>query len=163
MSSNIYNPPFLARVWFAATGAGRALTVAECEAIPALRAAVQERHASVAQALECLVAAGNLARRTDAEREHLVYVFTTFCKVPDGYLAPDFIADVDDAEYAGWRTITAWSMPVLEPTPANTAPMPAGRFDMNEYPSRQGNRLTFKDGRVTDLAGNPITGATHAA
>ena len=49
-------------------------------------------------------------------------------------------------------------------TPADLAP-PADRphaHDAQRYPSRLGNRLHYRDGMVTDLAGNPIHAPTGA-
>lgn len=50
------------------------------------------------------------------------------------------------------------SSPVRSMTEADKRPVPVRRDGMEfaAYPSRRGNRLYYRDGRVTDIAGNPV-------
>lgn len=61
-----------------------------------------------------------------------------------------------------WRLLTS-SPSARAASPADLAPPPPrlGSEDALRCPSRIGNQLVYRDGRITDLAGNPITTRTE--
>ena len=151
----VFSVTFLAKLWGAVTAMGLEQSAVEYEAHAHIKELCRTNHASLRQALERLVDGGNLSRRENG-RDSLTSVFCSACTAPEGLCLPVVIVPADPFAVAGPRRHVALSMPT-DTTPAAVPPT-TGRFQPDMYPSRHGSRLVYRDGRVTDLAGNPITG-----
>jgi hypothetical protein len=142
------------RVWRSIAAVARPLTMAEARDLDGVADAIAQAHSKLTTIVFNLVQGGYLT--TDgAGRLQATFWFGQHCKLPEG--------EGDMPRYA---------RPVDSSRAAPRGPGPAGNFDAPEYrslrpdaydylkhPSRRGDRLYYRDGRVTDLQGNPIDGA----
>ncbi len=143
---------FRVALWQAVTRINQRLHIAEYRLDGDVIAVLREHHASLRAGLQRLVLDKFLASDVDG-----YYWFEAGCAVPADCEPPLRILQPNPAARAGVREHTAMAMPVAEPAPA--APQPpqsADRFRFLELPSRLCDTLRWRDGRITDLQGNPI-------
>lgn len=151
--SKMLKPPadLLGTVWKVVAHAPSTMTAREVAETAEVRVACAEHKRSAVDALEWLRGDGFL-RRLPAEAGRICYGVDAECKAPAGMTNPEALPVGELPIKAGPRTFVATQLPVMA-QPSHLAP---GREVWDTYPSRRGSRLYFKDGRITDLEGNPI-------
>ena len=143
---------FRTALWQAVVDINQRLHIADYRLDPDVIAVIRAHHASLRAGLDALVAARNLVASPDGG-----YWFEVGCRVPDGCAPPLFVLQPRHGMRAGLREHTARSMPADIPAPLPpTPPQNTDRFKFLEFPSRLGNTLRWRDGRITDLQNNPI-------
>lgn len=147
-----YLSPFLTELWRLVAGVGRAQMTGEYRRDKEIASLCREYHSSVREGLDKLAEHGFL--RTSLEGAFQPkYWFSTECRVPMGCQAPGAALPAG-TERAGARKHVNAVMPI-DTTPLHK-PMNGERFEFAKHPSRRGDRLHYRDGRVTDLDGRPI-------
>lgn len=135
-------------LWDAIASAGRPVHASEIDA-PGMNCR------KVGEALYRLSVLGYLASDRAA---HPRYSVAARCKVPEGRERPAWLAEA--VIEAG---VSAPFVPCPPDKPIEQVALRSGAFDYAARPSRRGNRLVYRDGRVTDLQGNPLEAADAAA
>lgn len=147
-----YLPPFLTELWCAVTRIGKPQHIADYRHDASIRNICREHHSHLRAGLERLAEEGYLRRASGGTQIHARYWWTSECRIPGGCFAPG-AAQPAGVELATARRHVNAVMPI-DRTPL-MAPMGGPAFDFAQHPSRRGDRLHYRDGRVTDLKGNP--------
>lgn len=145
-------PPFLRELWTAVARIGKPGTPNDYRRDPQIASILSDYHESVRPALDRLASGGFLRLASEGGWQQR-YWWSTACKVPFGCEAPGTPLAAG-AERAAVRTIVPAAMPD-DRTPL-MRPMGGPAFDFLQHPSRRGNRLVYRDGRVTDMEGKPL-------
>lgn len=152
MNGNRYLPPFLAELWTAVAAIGKPMSVNDYRRQPEIGEILRTYHETAKGGLEQLARTGYL-RMANESRFQTRYWWSTACKVPYGCQPPGQPL-ATGTEKAALRAHVNAVMP-NDTTPL-MQPMSGPAFDFLKCPSRRGDRLVYRDGRVTDLEGNPL-------
>ena len=142
---------FLNALWSAVVSVGRPLSASqyrnECAEV---RHALRMHHGVLREGLNRLVTAGYL--RTDSSaRHHRTFWFSASCKTPPGVEVAT--PHIDNGAALATSRQFANSMMPKDTAPLFKQSKAGAEFDFERCPSRRGDRLYFRDGRVTDLDG----------
>ena len=146
-----YTSPFCTAVWEAISADGGKRTTLEWRGVQAVKDACNDFHEALGPGLDLMAEAGFLNAQKVAPGR-TVYWFAADCCVPRGVLPPDAMESKGEYARAGCRMHVPSAMPNEAPEPAKAPP----RDEWRAKPSRRGNRLYYRDGRVTDLQGNEL-------
>lgn len=148
-----YASPFQTEVWEVVAANRGKRTASEWRSIPAVKELCCSYHEALGKALAALAEKGFLNCEKQG-RGRVVFWYAADCAVPLGasLLARSGGDDDMPSIRASERTICSYLLPV--DTSKTSAPPP--RNEWRSFPSRRGDRLYYRDGRVTDLAGNEI-------
>ena len=153
-----YLSPYMTEIWIAVADAGKAMTPGECKRLPVIAEILRRYHGQVRHALDKLSEEGYLRRSVRCGGFTPHFWVSEACRVPSGRAAPLSAAPEkaapEKAPPAGGRKFVNSLMPT-DTTPLHE-PMGGPAFDFRQWPSRRGNRLHFRDGRITDLEGRPV-------
>ena len=144
MSDRRYLRPFYTELWVAVVSINRPMSAYEFRKVPLLKSISCEHHGHIKDALEALAADRYLIRYAGCPP---TYGYASACSIPRGCSAPSGLVGTG-FEVAGPRRLCSESMPRDY---AYTAPAPSPD---TRPPSRIGNKLHWRDGRITDLEGN---------
>lgn len=144
-------PAYLVEFWRHVASTSRSGTPSEFAEHEVFRALMRQHRVTAAFVLERL-AKERYLRVTQASRFQRIFWFSDLCRVPEGQVRPNALPA--GAEKATPRAHVNAQMPD-DHTPL-MQPQSGPAFDYLLCPSRSGNRLTYRDGRVTDLQGNPL-------
>lgn len=146
-------PAYFAPLWELVAAHGRPATTADVREILGVRELVVAHRFLLGAALTRLVRASYL-RSDGAGRFQAVYWYAPACFVPTGAMRPALSGA--EAPYALARSFVN-VVGATDRTPLfSPVNLDAPEYDFLKCPSRHGNRLVFRDGRVTDLEGRAL-------
>jgi len=144
MSDRRYLRPFYTDVWVAVVSLNKKHSAYELRQLSVLKEIAREHHGQIRDAIDALVNGRYLVSHAGSPT---TYGYAPSCQVPRGCSAPANHGGTG-FEIAGPRVYCSETMPRTY-SYAAPAPQPDTR-----PPSRIGNKLHWRDGRVTDLDGN---------
>lgn len=151
--------PSARALWSAIASTGRDCGLDDLQS-DEIRRLVATARIPLSQMLSTLVQQGYLSCDYTAEYINRRWWFGSNCKAPRGgesVVRAQPPEHVQAAMAKGRTAVHHASGPAEADQPLVLRP---GADDHQDIPSRSGSRLFFRDGRVTDLAGNPIEGVS---